>query len=81
MTQSIADAFKCNQCGAQYISEKELQEHQQAVHHAAGHAPARTEHVDEAIKAKTESAQDISTASSALTPLMHREEALQSGHG
>jgi uncharacterized C2H2 Zn-finger protein len=34
MTESITDAFKCNQCGAVYDSEKELHEHQQAAHHA-----------------------------------------------
>jgi hypothetical protein len=34
MTESITDAFKCNQCGALYDSEKELVEHRQAAHHA-----------------------------------------------
>jgi DNA-directed RNA polymerase subunit M/transcription elongation factor TFIIS len=34
MTDSIMDAFECNQCGAQYDSEKELLEHRQAAHHA-----------------------------------------------
>ena len=34
MTESITDAFKCNQCGAIYDSEKELVENRQAAHHA-----------------------------------------------
>ena len=34
MTESITDAFKCNECGALYESEKELLEHQRAAHHA-----------------------------------------------
>ncbi len=34
MTESIVDAFKCNQCGAEYASEKELVEHEQSAHHA-----------------------------------------------
>jgi hypothetical protein len=34
MTESITDAFKCNQCGALYDSEKEPVEHRQAAHHA-----------------------------------------------
>jgi C2H2-type zinc finger len=33
MTDSIMDAFECNQCGAQYESEKELLEHRRAAHH------------------------------------------------
>jgi hypothetical protein len=56
MTESITDAFKCNQCGAQYDSEKELREHQQAVHHVAGFPPAGTENVDQPFKAKTKNA-------------------------
>jgi hypothetical protein len=40
------DAFRCNQCGGLYDSEKELREHQQAVHHVAGYPPAATEDVD-----------------------------------
>lgn len=34
MTESITDAFKCNQYGTVYDSEKELSEHQQAAHDA-----------------------------------------------
>ncbi len=56
MTESITDAFKCNQCGAVYDSEKELREHQQAVHHVAGYPPARTEDVEQPVKAKTKNA-------------------------
>jgi len=36
MTESISDAFQCNQCGALYDSEKELRDHRQAAHHPAG---------------------------------------------
>jgi hypothetical protein len=28
MSESITDAFKCNQCGATYDSEHDLKEHQ-----------------------------------------------------
>lgn len=35
MTESISDAFQCNQCGALYDSEKELRDHRQAAHHPA----------------------------------------------
>jgi hypothetical protein len=52
MTESITDAFKCNQCGALYDTEKELREHQQAVHHVAGYP----EDVDQPVKAKTKNA-------------------------
>jgi hypothetical protein len=56
MTESITDAFKCNQCGAVYDSEKELREHQLAVHHVAGYPPAATEDADQPVKAKTKNA-------------------------
>jgi hypothetical protein len=56
MTESIMDAFQCNQCGAQYDSEKELREHQQAVHHAAGYPPTRIEDEEQPVKAKTKNA-------------------------
>jgi hypothetical protein len=55
MTESITDAFKCNQCGAVYDSEKELREHQQSVHHVAGYPPAGTD-VNQPVKAKTKNA-------------------------
>jgi len=50
MSESITDAFKCNQCGAWYESEKELHEHQQAVHHAGSHSRARIEDLDDPVK-------------------------------
>jgi hypothetical protein len=53
MTESITDAFKCNQCGALYDTEKDLREHQQAVHHVAGYPPAQIEDVDQPVKAKS----------------------------
>jgi hypothetical protein len=56
MTESIMDAFQCNQCGAPYDSEKELREHQQAVHHVAGYPPAQTEDVDQPVKARKKNA-------------------------
>jgi hypothetical protein len=61
MTESITDAFRCNQCGALYDSEKELQEHQQAARHAvvSGRNPHETsekENVDQHAKAKAKNA-------------------------
>ncbi|MGB8524412.1 MAG: hypothetical protein WCD43_15720 [Candidatus Acidiferrales bacterium] len=61
MTESITDAFKCNQCGALYDSEKELLEHQQAVRHAvvSDRKPQETserESVNQQAKAKAKNA-------------------------
>jgi len=61
MTESITDAFKCNQCRAQYNTEKELREHQQAVHHAvvSDRKPRETsekENQDQHAKAKAKNA-------------------------
>jgi len=61
MTQSIADAFKCNQCGATYNSEHELHEHQQAAHHAVvsdrePQQASEKESVNQPPKAKTKTA-------------------------
>jgi len=61
MTQSIADAFKCNQCRASYGSERELLEHQQAAHHnvVSSRKPQETsekENVDQHFKAKANNA-------------------------
>jgi hypothetical protein len=61
MTESITDAFKCNQCGATYNSEHELGEHQQAARHAVvsdrkPHEPSEKEPVNQLAKAKTKNA-------------------------
>lgn len=48
MSESITDAFKCNQCGATYDSEHDLKEHQRAAHHVvkqSGNAKDVNEHV------------------------------------
>jgi C2H2-type zinc finger len=56
MTESISDAFQCNQCGALYDSEKELREHRQAAHHpiSAGLEP------DETSKKQSAKPEDVS---------------------
>ncbi len=51
MSESITDAFKCNQCGATYDSEHDLKEHQQAAHHAAKKS-GKTKDVNQQVKAK-----------------------------
>jgi hypothetical protein len=61
MTESITDAFKCNQCGALYDSEKELLEHQQAARHAVlsdcePHEKSEKESVNQQTKAKAKNA-------------------------
>jgi|HubBroStandDraft_4_1064222.scaffolds.fasta_scaffold11447_4 hypothetical protein len=57
MTQSIADAFKCNQCGASYGSERELLEHQRAAHHyVVSDRKSEKENVDQHFKAKANNA-------------------------
>ena len=33
MSDSVTGSFRCDQCGALYNSEDELEEHQKAAHH------------------------------------------------
>jgi len=48
------DLFKCSQCSASYNSEKELQEHLKAAHHASGHA--QIEDLNQEVKTKAKNA-------------------------
>jgi uncharacterized C2H2 Zn-finger protein len=61
MTELITDAFKCNQCGAVYDSEKELSEHRQAAHHAVSserkaHETSQKKLINQEAKAKGKNA-------------------------
>jgi len=57
MVQSIADAFKCNQCGATYNLEHALREHLQAAHHVVVNDSDRHQSNEkEFVKAKTKNA-------------------------
>jgi hypothetical protein len=48
MSESITDAFKCNQCGSTFDSDHDSKERQPAAHHAlkrSGNAKDANQHI------------------------------------